>query len=266
MTQPTKLADVLLASTEVVNATFLPPAKRIGEVLDAALLFVFTPLLKSKVANEHSIDVYKKEIAEKVNSIPSENLVEPPLNIVGPALEASKYYIESDEIRAMFSNLIASSANNTNNQKIHPSFVEIIKQMSPLDAIVCTFLFENEKSFGVGNIQGIYSKPNSTNGLKTSAASIVEHFFPLPNLTVDNYKDYQASITNLIRLGLIDITYNRSYVANERYTKLLEHPLYISIQDRTKVEALPDNFLHFDIQKGCWSFTAFGNNFTACCL
>ncbi|WP_412095180.1 Abi-alpha family protein, partial [Bacillus haynesii] len=55
--------------------------------------------------------------------MPEENLVEPPLHIIGPTIEASKFYFESDELRSMFSNLIAASIDSETINKTHPAFV-----------------------------------------------------------------------------------------------------------------------------------------------
>lgn len=73
-------------------------------------------------------------IAEKIAKIPDENLQEPKMSILGPTLEASKFYIEEEEIREMFSNLIAASMDSTYNGIVQHSFVEIIKQLSSYDA------------------------------------------------------------------------------------------------------------------------------------
>src|SRR5690606_5835122 len=87
--------------------------------------------------------------------IPEENLIEPPLSIVGPVLDASRYYIEEDDIRLMFSKLIASSMDNRNQTKPHHSFCEIIKQLSPLDAQIL-------KSFGNVNNHPIVNYINTS--------------------------------------------------------------------------------------------------------
>src|SRR5690606_13523981 len=51
---------------------------------------------------------YKKQVAQKIIEIDENNLQEPPISVVGPALEASRFYIEEQELREMFANVIAS--------------------------------------------------------------------------------------------------------------------------------------------------------------
>ena len=80
------------------------------------------------------VEHYKKKITENILGIPEDTLVEPPMRIVGPAIEASKYFIEEEYCRDMFAKLIASSCDSSKAKSVHPAFPEIIKQLTPLDA------------------------------------------------------------------------------------------------------------------------------------
>ena len=73
-------------------------------------------------------------LEEKCSKIPEDRLVKPPAYIIGPALETSKYYYEQDDLRNMFTNLIANLFDIQMYRAIHPAYIEIIKQLSPLDA------------------------------------------------------------------------------------------------------------------------------------
>ena len=91
---------------------------------------------KSIFKNQQDVEKYKNECIEKISKIPEDKIQDPKLSIIGPALEASKFYIEEEEIRNMFANLIAASMNSDFNNSIHHSFIDIIKQLSPHDAIL----------------------------------------------------------------------------------------------------------------------------------
>lgn len=49
---------------------------------------------KKRAKTEIDIQSYKEAIAQELIQIPEENIQEPQMSIVGPALEASKYYIQ----------------------------------------------------------------------------------------------------------------------------------------------------------------------------
>ena len=114
---------------------------------------------------------FKQELENSTSNIQEENLQEPKMSIVGPALEASKYYFDEKEIRDMFVKLIASSMDSTYNGLVQHSFVEIIKQLSPYDAkLFASFnmvepIVTFEKGFDYGyfrriNPQGFYGSIN----------------------------------------------------------------------------------------------------------
>ena len=103
-------------------------------------------LLRAK--NEIDVENLRNSTLQQVATIPPENVQEPPLKILGPALEASKYYIEEEELRSMFAKILASSFDDRKNSIIHPSFVEIIKQLDVTDARILQFLKEQNHATG----------------------------------------------------------------------------------------------------------------------
>jgi hypothetical protein len=187
-------------------------------------------------------------------------LIEPPLNIVGPALEASKYYIEYGDIRSMFAKLIASAMNENNKDKAHTSFVEIIKQLSPLDAQNLKYLSQNPIS-PVGQIRMKSVDEESSN-------CWVDNFFPFTNYSLGERTIFSASIENLIRLGLIKINWNNSFTAPKLYDSLLDHPLYKECEDLFKLNPDHPTFLNNKISllEGSWFTTDFGILFNRCCF
>lgn len=151
---------------------------------------------KKRVENEVFIKDYKEKIAQELVKIPEENIQEPPLAIAGPALEASRFYIEEESLRQMFANLIASSMNNEKNINIHPSFVEIIKQLSTLDAKILVS-FKNSATHLIGKM--ILDNPNGY-------FTIADYFYLHETIEEYHLLEISKSISNLMRLGLIQIT------------------------------------------------------------
>lgn len=81
-----------------------------------------------------NIEKFKEEIANKAAKIPEENKQEPDIDIIGATLDSARFRVNKQEIRDMFSNLIVSAMDNSKSADIHPSFSEMIKMLSPLDA------------------------------------------------------------------------------------------------------------------------------------
>ena len=74
---------------------------------------------KYKIKQAANLEKYANEVKSGIEKIPEENIQEPKMSVVGPAFEASKFYIEEDEIRGMFAKLIASSMDKTQSINIH---------------------------------------------------------------------------------------------------------------------------------------------------
>ena len=75
-----------------------PTSKTIGEnlglLVDGVMGWLGYWGQKQALKREVYLADYKQKIVEKVLGVPEEQLQEPPIRIVGPAIEASKFHIE----------------------------------------------------------------------------------------------------------------------------------------------------------------------------
>lgn len=165
---------------------------------------------KKKAEREVSLTNYKNSIAEKLQEVNLENLQEPPLSVVGPALEASKYYIEEEILRDMFANVIAASMNKTKSANVHHSFVEIIKQLSPEDA-------ENIRLFNDSDIFPIVQIRKTSTEKGKGYKIIKNNVFHGKMSDIISGNENSASITNLQRLGLVSISFEENFIDKTRY-------------------------------------------------
>lgn len=97
-------------------------------------------LEKQKIIQEQNLVEFKERIEYKAQQIPPEHIQELDISIIGPALEASRFYIGEPDIRELFTNLIAASMNQAHNEQVHHAFVELIKMLSPKDAKLLNYL------------------------------------------------------------------------------------------------------------------------------
>jgi hypothetical protein len=151
---------------------------------------------KKKALLEQNLIDYKNKIANEVIKIPLENIQEPPLNIIGPAFEASKFFIEDKVIRDMFAKVVASSMDNKKSNEVHSSYIEIIKQLSPLDAQNLIIIKQHRPIVE-------FRMQNENKSYKTVFTNVY--------LSNENTKDVNLnaiSLSNISRLGLATITYD----------------------------------------------------------
>ncbi|GAK01493.1 DUF4393 domain-containing protein [Geomicrobium sp. JCM 19055] len=195
----------------------------------------------------------KKSIEDKTQNIPEENLVEPKLHVVGPAIEASKYYIDSEELREMFSSLISASIDNRKSDLVHPSFVELIKQLSPLDAQNLK-LFKGVYQFPICEYRGVTKKDKAYITRYTNVF--------LQNPKVSDHNLISSSMSNLDRLGLIYISYS-NFISDETFYDKFKNT---SIYKKLKHEIGRNGDESLEIRKGLTQPTPIGNDFIKICL
>lgn len=163
------------------------PSKEIGTTLSNIFYAIFSPINfnveKLKIKHLNKLKKYEDDIQAELSKIPEKMLIEPTLSFVGPALEASKFYIETDELRKMFAKIIASSMNSEEVSKVHAYFVEIIKQLSSSDALNLKLLLNYKE-------------------LSLSEFLYATHMF---DNSFGDFHCQAVSLDNLTRLGLISI-------------------------------------------------------------
>lgn len=175
---------------------------------------------KKQIEVANNVDKFKEEITNKSAQIPDENRIEPDIDVIGSTLESARFRINKDEIRDMFSNLIVSAMDSSKADDIHPSFSEMIKMLSPLDAQNLYYLYHNKDetiskiiiNFEKGGYQEVYTHIYLGN----------------PECKINDL--IEPSIDNLIRLKLVNVTYTEYRTAENAYTAHLENPLYISLK------------------------------------
>lgn len=123
---------------EPVKAVLNPGANQIGtlfgDLLAMATSKIHFSAEKMRLQQAHDLEEFKKSLSDKLNAKPEECLVEPRMQVVGPAVENAKFCMDEPQIRKMFQNLLANSADIRYQSQVHPSFSAMIAQMSPLDA------------------------------------------------------------------------------------------------------------------------------------
>lgn len=231
---------------------------------------------KLRVKQQIDIDLFKNDLLQEASKINPNNVQEPQLKILGPSLEASKYYIEEEALRSMFAKLIASSMDSSKESIVHSSFVEIIKQLTPLDAENLLSIYKMGSRNTVCKLRINYS----TGGFETRYKNIY-----IGNPNVIDQSAIGPSLDNLVRLGLVVITYDEYSIKEAAYDSfykiseytILEEELLSKNKHYDNLKLMSENNPEIDISKiptlsgpemikGLIDITPFGKNFCATCL
>lgn len=255
ITSSVTAAVVAFATKGVTNAK--GPAQFIDDVMELVGFGILTTWAdKKRAKREIDISEYKRQIAIEMATVPEDDIQEPNLAIVGPAIEASKYYIEEKEIRDMFAKIVAGSTDKRKNNQIKTSFVEIIKQLDPLDA---KHLLQINECISIGKPVPIVTINTIVMVKKQRVSRVLYRNYFLSTTDVQDANAITSSIENLARLKLIDLIYTNSYSDKDAYEEITE------IARESCTEYLQDGE-EFHISRGIIDITEFGNSFISICL
>jgi hypothetical protein len=221
-----KTKDVIDAVTGLVQAVPIyedlarPAAKQLGIALETVAKTVnmaLAPVGLMIWGYEQIQEFVSGKVAERLKNVPPEAIVQPELNIAGPALEALRYTGHSDSLSDMYANLLASAMNVITNSQAHPAFVEIIKQLTSDEAKLMK-LFANNKMHPILTV--LERKKNV--GTREQLVYF-STFSNSANIAIpDNLPSY---FNNLCRLGLTEIPEGMYLSENNPYGALESEPI-----------------------------------------
>lgn len=217
------LPDVISSTSDALQKNLPVTVGQADGVLSTVVGFfnnvVLYPVRKANLTFKYKLEAFEEDLKEKIKDIPAENLQAPPTMIAGPALEALRYTYDEAELREMYENLLASAMDTRIAPQTHPSFVDAIRQMSPIDAQVLATITEKpqlrcaEIKFAMKGTSKVYTYA-MPNYFVMELASIADPFL------------VSTSIINLQRLGFITVVDGRMRDAD--YQELKTHPYTLS--------------------------------------
>ncbi len=192
----------IVEAVPVYQDAIQPGAKQIGmalETIGKAVNVALAPVKAMVWGYERVGEFVTKRVAEKLQKVPPERIQTPNLMIAGPTLEALRFAGSDESLRELYANLLATSLDSETARNAHPSFVTIIRDMSPDEAKVMR-LFATRLNFPVVDVRRIDPRAVNQFDLAIRNFSLIgrEAACTYPELIL-SYQD------NLCRLGLLEI-------------------------------------------------------------
>ena len=217
----------LAKAVPIYQDTLQPAAQEIGKAFGTIAKTVnvaLSPVSALIWGYDQIKDFVDNKVTEKLQGVPEEDIITPPPHIVAPALESLRYTGSIDELKDLYANLIASSMDSSTTEDAHPSFVEIIKQLSSTEAKLLT-VFISATTKPIISVRN--TREDDTAG-----------FFKFRNFSLldersetDDHNRRPNQLDNLCRLGLIEIPDEEKIVADGAYKGLEEHPFIQAMVD-----------------------------------
>lgn len=206
---------------------------------------------KKRMRYASDLKKYENELSHSISSIPPDKYVEPSIQVAAQALENSKYCLSSECLRKMFVNLISGTMHADIEPHIHPSFPEILKQLSENDALMLQLL-KNRPELPIANI-GINTSPTEYRLLWNDICA----FIPSNSSTFK----CSLSISSLEHVGLIFTTYTAILSDHDLYIPITNTPEYLEAQRICK-----ESNQNLYYKQGICGLTALGSEFILSCV
>lgn len=250
--------EVAKNTTELTNKIYSdirpivqPVAKCIGAILDIASLPLIYYSEKAQINFKHRLEQYEK----KMENVKEEERCEVHPEIGVPIMQVL-HYTTNDKIAELFTNLLASASVIDLAGNAHPAFVEIIKQLSPDEALIIQYL-KKEKQIGYITLK---ANKKGESGFITPVEKDTAIADLVPLMYKQNAKVY---LSNLLSLGIIADVDNAYIDDDKMYSHIIE---YNNLKDVINKYESMDEYDSVDVEKCYYYVTDIGRLFIkACC-
>jgi hypothetical protein len=195
--------DVKKVITELASKALTPAAEEIGKGLVTVAKTVNLALkpLNGIIWGYEQIEKHiNSAVSSKLSNIHPDRIISPSPHVAGPIVESLRYTGEIEELRAMFTSLLATSMDKEQKHKAHPAFVEVIKQLSVDEAKVLAELSS------LADYPLICEAVYSINDIHTSYEEMYPEFSKLvEDIDIESNVNIPTYIGNLVRLGIFEI-------------------------------------------------------------
>lgn len=208
--------EVVKLVPEVYKDLAQPAIKEVGNVGGRTVKALLSPIRGLLWGWEKIEEVVINGVEEKLAKIPNEQRKAPDPEIAVPLMQALTYTAQNETLREMYLNLLANSMDINKEKDVHPSFVELIKQMNSLDAKV----FERLAS-AKGYQKAINPNISITEKRETFIDTTPEWFlgWTIPDYTIF---DISSSLIRLSKFGIIELMFDRT-AGKDIYETLKSH-------------------------------------------
>jgi len=206
------------------------------------------------------------KIISKISNIKESERTLPDPNIVGSTLNSAQFSLHDENLTDLFANIISSSADINLHHQVHPAFVQIVQQLSPMDARGLSWIW---KEYGHHHGKTPSNFPLASFGRKNETGVFIYIRDLSEMIFIEKSADYEIGpsentsiLDNAERLGLIKREFSQQLSSKSGegtispYEKILYHPNIIKY----------NNIIHSEGDQsvsvlGYGYFTQFGSDF-----
>ncbi|MFC3811380.1 DUF4393 domain-containing protein [Lacihabitans lacunae] len=248
--------EIKALTPEVYKDIAKPVLQEVGSVAGRSTKALLAPLRGLLWGWERIEEFVESEVKKRLDKIPEEKRKSPEPEIAVPLIQALTYTAQNETLREMYINLLANSMNSDKINLVHPSFVEIIKQMNSLDAKVFDELAKSNA------YQKIINPKIMLKGQDRFISNATPEWYA--GWSIEGYTEFDVS-SSMIRLrkfGLIELMFDR--ITDNDYTNIKSTPFLLSILNKYQI-ANSDTELVIEGTESIVYVNEYGNQFKDAC-
>ncbi|QQT61008.1 DUF4393 domain-containing protein [Sphingobacterium multivorum] len=245
------VSEATVLAKDVYQDVAKPALSEVGKTAGGLTRVLLAPLNGIVWGFDKIIEKLDQEVSAKLSKVPRERYQTPPAFIAGPAVEALRYTAEVEDIRNLYNNLIANAMDSDTVANVHPSFVDIIKNINSDEAnLLKAFIMDDSIAYiEIRRFNTPVVRSFST--IDKYHTHIVEDF----NLKLQNQCKLHTYLDNLTRIGLISTTEGYS-LDDDRYISLENCENVIKLKKEAEGEGA-----RVDFRRSFFRLTSFGSDF-----
>jgi hypothetical protein len=207
------IATAIVPVKQVYEDALQPAARQVGKNLETVtkvITLALAPLAMIIWGYEKIRDYLEPALAERLKYVPPDRITTPSPNVAGPAIEALRFTAHNDTLREMYANLLATAMDSSVAASAHPSFVEVLKQLTS-DEVKIMELFVSRPTCPVVTLRANKGKGQGhTDVLRNFSLLGVRAGCAFPAMD-------QVYLDNLCRLGLLSVPHDTHLTDDNTY-------------------------------------------------
>lgn len=216
-------------------------------------LALFAPLARMfRIRQDYFEADFATDFAERIADVPEENLQPPKPSVAGPAMEGLGYSLDEPELKQLYLELLARAADDRSADLAHPSFAEVIRQMTSEEAaLLKRFRWTAGQQSPMVSLK--LHKAGGT-GSKTIATNVIDYRDLATGQILWDEK-IPVYLDNWQRLGLVELVDGTYLTADGMYDWVEGRPEKAAVDRIAARQAEPHET---EVDKGVVRVTNFG--------
>lgn len=240
---------------EIYGDLARPGVRQVGKALDTVFGLgntILWPIIwaneRSKIYLEKNLEDYRKRLEQ----LPEDKIISVAPEIGVPIAEKLTY-VRDDKLSDLYITLLAKASCVDTVSQVHPSFVNVINNLSPDDAQLLEYFVEN------GSMEFVNAKwENFAKNMYNIAGDLLIAPKHLSSLAFP--QNVPAYISNLAGLGLVSIHRDRTLYESDEYNVLEAH-----WTSEFPPDSAPELARELTFDHGSITITDFGAQFIDAC-